>query len=1354
MNAKKWTTGLINRLSRILAVIILVGVAVPAASQSAASSSSYEIPDLPERATLVAPSPGMHIFAGSGYTCAITLAGGVVCWGINTWGQLGDGTTNQSAVPVAVRGLSSGVMSLSLGGNRTCALTTFGQVYCWGYRPESNTISLLPELIGGLGRQVVQLSVGSFHVCVLDASGKVSCWGLNYYGQLGNGTFTDSPTPVVAIAADAVKITSTWTTSCAVMTNGEALCWGDGHYGQLGNNRWINSNIPVRVQLENTSPLTGVSQVGLGSSFGCALVGSGVQCWGTQQAGQLGRGTVDSMYPFASPVLMALGGPALSGADQIAVGDIHTCAHLSNGRVQCWGHGGYGTLGNGGNAEATLPVYVLNPAGTAPFEGATQVAASDRTCAFTDWESAEPFYCWGYNAEGLLGVGTLNLVEPLPRPVLDLSGVSGGAALEPHIVAGGAHTCSATTGGGLKCWGSNTHGQLGDGSTTDSADPLEVAGLSSGVKSMALGDNFTCAVISWGRLKCWGENTHGQLGDGSHTGSPLPLTVNLSGRSVQQAATGAGHTCVLTQAGSVLCWGDNNYGQLGDGTTAESSTPVTVTLGSSAVWIAAGGSTSCAVLSGGGVKCWGLGDSGQLGDASSGTGHHQSTAADVQVVASGVLTGTTQVALGSNFACALLAGGLVDCWGKNDWGQVGQGTNSPGMWTYATPVLAELGGSPLQGVKQITAGGAHACVRMYTNRLKCWGLGEVGQLGVGSSGSGVYSALPLTVIDHYQPYGGSIPYLEVVSQVSAGGAHTCAFLKWDGSNPYRCWGDNSSGQLGDGGESRARQSGARSLSDFRPYPTLVGDLLKFGSPPLAKIAGGSAFTCALTLAGSVKCWGANDGGQLGNGSFAESDTPVGVVGLSSGVVGLAAGGHFACALTSEGGVKCWGWNDFGQLGNNTNTTSNVPVDVIGLAGGIVELAAGRHHACALTSAGGVKCWGSNELGQLGDNTYTTSNHPVNVVGLGSEVIGLSLAGQHSCTLTSVGGVKCWGYNGFGQLGNGTNINSSTPVDVTTLAGGVVSLAAGERHTCALTSVGGVKCWGDNLFGQIGDGTFGQPGDVTNGNRRTPVDVVGLGSEVTDLSLGAYHSCALISAGGVKCWGENNKGQLGDSTFTKRPAPVDVSGLVGSATSLASGGIHTCAVLAGTGPLRCWGDNSVGQFGNGNKDSSNVPVDSKWLTSDGLVEDQKGEVIILPSWSGTLVVPAQPLSTTLLITVTEGITIPAPCTNCVVPADVLALSFLDDKPEIPWSAFLRWGYHSSSWLSQPSSRQSAVNGLDERYLNLFHYVNGTWVPMLPCTGCSLDTTNHVLTATLDGLGIYAIMVQRPPSFVYLPLVRRQ
>ena len=142
-------------------------------------------------------------------------------------------------------------------------------------------------------------------------------------------------------------------------------------------------------------------------------------------------------------------------------------------------------------------------------------------------------------------------------------------------------------------------------------------------------------------------------------------------------------------------------------------------------------------------------------------------------------------------------------------GSLGKGSTSA-LSAFAKPVVTELGGNPLQGATQVTAGGAHACVRMYTDRLKCWGQGEVGQLGDGSSGSGATSALPHPVVDHYAPYGQSIPYLEAISQVSAGGAHTCAFIKWDGSNPYRCWGDNSRGQLGDGDGTSSGQLGDRS----------------------------------------------------------------------------------------------------------------------------------------------------------------------------------------------------------------------------------------------------------------------------------------------------------------------------------------------------------------------------------------------------------------------------------------------------------------------------------------------------------------------------------------------------------------
>ena len=258
------------------------------------------------------------------------------------------------------------------------------------------------------------------------------------------------------------------------------------------------------------------------------------------------------------------------------------------------------------------------------------------------------------------------------------------------------------------------------------------------------------------------------------------------------------------------------------------------------------------------------------------------------------------------------------------------------------------------------------------------------------------------------------------------------------------------------------------------------DVVGLGSGVTA-LATDGAHTCALTAGGGVKCWGRNDRDQLGDGTFSTHRMPVGVVGLSRDVIAITAGWQHTCALTTDGAVKCWGFNDTGQLGDGTTTSSTTPVNVVELSNDVTTVSAGHDHTCALTTGGGVKCWGHNWHGQLGDGTFVTRTIPVDVVGLSSGVIAISTRGHaHTCVVMESGGVKCWGDNNHGVLGDGTSVESTTPVDVAWLSSGVANIASGSEHNCALTHEGGVKCWGYNLSGQLG---------IDLG--WTPVDVVGL-----------------------------------------------------------------------------------------------------------------------------------------------------------------------------------------------------------------------------------------------------------------------
>jgi alpha-tubulin suppressor-like RCC1 family protein len=296
---------------------------------------------------------------------------------------------------------------------------------------------------------------------------------------------------------------------------------------------------------------------------------------------------------------------------------------------------------------------------------------------------------------------------------------------------------------------------------------------------------------------------------------------------------------------------------------------------------------------------------------------------------------------------------------------------------------------------------------------------------------------------------------------------------------------------------------------------------------------------------------------------------------------IAAGFYHTCAILSGGSVACWGDNAEGELGNGMTTSSLTPVMVVNVDGtaaltGATAIAASFKHTCALMPAGSVACWGDNLFGELGNGTKTNASTPVMVSGV-SGATSIAAGYDHTCVLLAGGSVECWGYNHYGELGDGTTTNSTTPVTVPGLTG-VIALAAGQFHTCALLSGGSVACWGYNVYGQLGNGA------TTNSS--TPVMVSGL-SAATALTAGMDHACALVSGGSVACWGYDGDGQLGDGTNNTSSTPVAVVGLSG-AISVQAGDVHTCALLS-TGNVACWGYNIDGELGNGTTTLSSTPV---------------------------------------------------------------------------------------------------------------------------------------------------------------------
>jgi alpha-tubulin suppressor-like RCC1 family protein len=712
-----------------------------------------------------------------------------------------------------------------------------------------------------------------------------------------------------------------------------------------------------------------VVSVAPGPAHSCAIRTSGAAlCWGTNEAGQLGDGT---LVPHTVP------GPAAAGFafTQLTAGSSFTCGiERGTERLLCWGRNGYGELGDGLLTNRGVPAPVVARASDeATFVTRRFVAVRALGSGACALDSTGEVWCWGRNSAGEVGDGSTTLQSRAVRVV----GVSGATALS----AGALHVCALVTGGTLRCWGGNPFGALGDGTTTSRGVPAEVPGLTD-VTALAALTWSTCALAG-GQVWCWGRNAEGDLGLTGSASRPSPTD---NGLTADRLACGAVH-CFARTAEGWVAWGSRAYGEHGDGSEGAPRLPVLVPHDPAIVIVTSGVSrTSCRIVSDR-LACWGIDTSGQIGarDLVFRTPAPVRSATDTVRSIQGIGAG--------NFATCLVVDGEVRCAGLNDQNVLARGGGFPG----ASAIPLAIAGIP-SPARSVSVGRGFACAVAGEDGARevwCWGNSP----GIASS------PFPSrTLIAAGEPI-----------DVAAGYAHACARVREPGGDVVAvCWGTNGSGELGRG------TTGAASAT-----PEVVS-----GSPTdVAEIELGEVFGCLRRASGAVLCWGYNADGRVGDGTTTLRTSPSPVSGIAT-AVDLAVGTGFGCVLRSDASVVCWGRNGAGQLGDGTTASRSTPVPVAGLTGPATSVAAAGAHACALLG-GRPFCWGSNSEGQLGAGDREPRSGIV-AVGLTEAVAlfgarGGESSASHTCALLTDGSARCWGMGLFGRCASGEALWSPTPL---------------------------------------------------------------------------------------------------------------------------------------------------------------------------------------------------------------------------------------------------------------------------------------------------------------------------------------
>ena len=857
--------------------------------------------------------------------------------------------------------------------------------------------------------------------------------------------------------------------NAALRKDGTVWAWGDNRAAQLGDGTTVRRPFPVQVQgPEGLGVLDGVVRISCGSSFAMALADDGtVWAWGSNQYGQLGQGTT-----VGSGAPVQVKGPGGEGVlDEvvmISAGMNHAMALRRDGTVWAWGDNQYGRLGDGTSQLRTTPVQVSNEAGDGYFQGAVGVVAGG-------WHSAAiredgSIWTWGRNSSGQLGDGT---DSNRSRPVRVL-----GAGGEGHLsgVTGASLTLSRSLvvrgDGTVWAWGLGGSFGLGDGTTESSSVPVQVRdedgeGFLSEIVEVWGGSHFL-ALAEDGSLWGWGANGNGALGDGTTTGRSLPARVRDHGedsylfgvRGISLA--GNYNSTALLEDGTVWAWGNNNFGQVGDGTTEDRRLPEQVVApegrGEFRLWPASDHDLVVRVVPPG------------AGETTPAAGAHTRDSGE---------TVTITATAAEGFVFQRWVGAVDDPFSEST-----TVTMDDDRIVFAHFLHEGAVADP-----RVSAGGSHSAAVMEDGSVWAWGIN--GNSGVLGDGTTTHRSVPVQVVGP-----GGDGFLDGVTMVSAGPFYHTLALKEDGT--VWAWGQNAYGQLGIG-EFTANSRVPVQVKDASGEGHLGGVIM---------VSAGAYYSLAVKEDGSVWAWGRNNRGQLGDGTTESRALPVRVKdpleeGYLTGIVKVLGGrSEHSLALAENGTVFAWGRNDSGQLGFNTTASSNVAVDVGQVKGpggtstlrGVVGLSPGFFHSVAHRHDGTAWSWGRNVYGRLGDGTTATSRRPIQVRDAGGDdyltnVAGVGAGGEYSAAFTLDGVAWAWGRNQQGQLGDDSTENRPLPGCVSAADGDgcltdVAGISAGTVHFAARKEDCSVFAWGWNEWGTLGDGT--------TQNRLMPVRVSGPG----------------------------------------------------------------------------------------------------------------------------------------------------------------------------------------------------------------------------------------------------------------------